>query len=114
MYGYKTRIGVIIPSLNTAVEPEFTAMVPDGISVHATRLPLSLDNVIESLKQMSDGAADAARLLADAGVNIIVYACTTGSLIKGVGWDRELAALLQQAWPALPRRPSPTPQARLR
>jgi maleate isomerase len=97
MYGYTTRIGAMIPSLNTAVEPEFNAMVPDDISVHVTRLPLNLDNVIENLKNMSQGAEVAAQLLADAGVNIIAYACTTGSLINGVGWDRELAQRIEKS-----------------
>jgi maleate isomerase len=97
IYGYDTRIGAIIPSLNTVVEPEFNALVPDGISVHIARLPLNLDTVVESLKQMSEGTETAARLLADARVSIISYVCTTGSLIKGAGWDRELIDRIEKA-----------------
>lgn len=96
MYGYKTRIGAIIPSINTVIEPEFNAMVPEGVSVHVTRLPLHMDNVVESLKKMAEGVQVAAKLLADAGVNIIAYVCTTGSLIKGVGWDQELISQIER------------------
>jgi maleate cis-trans isomerase len=34
MYGWRTRIGVIVPSCNVTLEPEFYRMVPEGISVH--------------------------------------------------------------------------------
>lgn len=89
MYGWKARIGLMIPSANTIIEPEFNAMKPEGISVHATRLMLRVATV-EALERMAEDTERAARLLATAGVSIIAYGCTTGSLIRGLGWDQEL------------------------
>ena len=36
--GYRARIGVVVPSTNTIVEPEFHAMAPAGVTVHTGRI----------------------------------------------------------------------------
>ncbi len=97
MYGYKARIGLIIPSLNTTMEVEFNAMRPEGVSVHATRLLHLPGSSLEDLEKMAEGTEGAAELLATAGVNIIAYGCTTGSLVKGAGWDQELIKRIERA-----------------
>lgn len=38
-YGWLGRVGVIVPPANSTVEPELTAMLPNGASLHAARLP---------------------------------------------------------------------------
>jgi maleate isomerase len=38
MYGWRARIGLLIPSPNTTMEPEFNQVVPEGVSVHAERM----------------------------------------------------------------------------
>lgn len=95
MYGYKARIGLIIPSLNNVIEPEFNAMKPDGVSIHATRVLLT-EGTLDGEKKMLEGTEDAAKLIASAGVDIIAYACTSGSLLKGVGWDQELIGTIER------------------
>lgn len=96
MYGDRARIGLIIPSVNTTIEPEFNAMKPEQVSVHTTRLVFVDGGSVEGLKQMAEGIEEASRLLASAGVDIIAYGCTTGSLVKGIGWDRELIAQIEK------------------
>jgi maleate isomerase len=85
------RLGVIIPSSNTTIEQEFSA-TPYGssISLHIARIPLS-NVTVEGLSAMEEETEAAARLLKDADVDAIAYACTSGSLIKGVGQDAALA-----------------------
>lgn len=36
--GYRARIGVVVPSTNTIVEPEFHQMAPGGVTVHTGRI----------------------------------------------------------------------------
>ena len=49
---HRTRLGVIVPSVNTVVEPWFTAAVPRDVSLHATRMLLAAEVSAESLRKM--------------------------------------------------------------
>jgi len=100
MYGWRARIGLIIPSSNTTMEPEFWSMAPQGVSIHAARVPLErvLERVTsKELLRMEEEAEHTARLLATAEVDIVVYGCTTGSLVAGPGHDERIAAKLSKA-----------------
>lgn len=89
MNGWRARIGLIVPSSNTVNEPEFQAQLPTGVSLHTARLPLD-DVTADSLQTMADNTEECADLLAAADVDIIAYGCTTGSLVKGPGYDEEI------------------------
>jgi maleate isomerase len=65
------------------MEPELMTHVPEGISVHTTRLPLQKVRE-EDLIKMATEVKRCAKLLADAEVDVIAYGCTTGSLILNV------------------------------
>lgn len=89
MYGWRLRIGLILPSSNTTMEPEFSRFTPDGISVHSCRLPL--EKVTEDeLAGMENNVREASKLLSHVNPDVIAFGCTTGSLIKGKGYDVEL------------------------
>lgn len=90
------RIGLLLPSSNTTMEPEFYAMAPDGVSIHTARMML-YDVTPESLESMAGDAVNAAELLATAGVDVMVYGCTSGSLVKGIVWEANLVKELQKA-----------------
>lgn len=88
-----TRLGLVVPSSNTTVEPEFRGMAPPATTVHAARMPLE-DVTPENLAEMAESAERAAMLLSHANVDGIAYACTTGSLLHGPGFDAELESRL--------------------
>jgi maleate isomerase len=71
------------------MEPEFWRMAPEGVSVHTSRVRLS-EVTPEALRLMASEAARAAEELATADVNVIVYGCTSGSLLEGVEWEERL------------------------
>jgi maleate isomerase len=89
MTGWRARLGVIVPSSNIVVETELPAYVPEGVSVHASRMALEAVTS-EALDSMSDRAVECAELLSHADVDAVAYACTTGSLLHGPGFDEEL------------------------
>ena len=87
--GGRLRIGLLVPSSNTTMEPDFYRMAPEGVSVHTARM--RLDEVTpDGLIRMTDDAERGVALLATAGVDIVVYGCTTGSLVGGVRWEEDL------------------------
>ena len=89
------RIGLLVPSSNTAMEPDFYAMAPRGVTVHTARMRLS-EVTPEALILMAEDSQRAANLLTDAGVDIIVYGCTTGSLVGGVQWEEDLVRCIEK------------------
>jgi maleate isomerase len=89
------RIGLLVPSSNTTMEPDFYAMAPEGVTIHSARMPL--DRVTpESLEAMSAYASSAGGLLAAADVGVLVYGCTSGSLLRGVKWEAGLVSKLEE------------------
>lgn len=93
MYGWRARLGLIVPSSNTTNEPEFYRHLPDGVSLHTARMRLSDANA-EELETMADDIERCGELLATADVDVVAYGCTTGSLVKGPGYDEDIEARL--------------------
>jgi maleate isomerase len=90
------RLGVILPSSNTTVEYEFSrALQGTDVSVHYARVPLQ-DVTVQGLEDMECRLEEAAQLLADAGVEMVAFACTSGSLVKGLGYDSKLAKRISE------------------
>jgi hypothetical protein len=77
--GRRARIGVLTPDDDAVPESEFWTMAPDGVSVHAARVPLV------SLEKYSDppGPDDAVDRLARLPLHNIVFASTTTSYLLG-------------------------------
>lgn len=93
MYGWRATIGVIDLATSTTVVHEYYRVVPDGVVTISSRLVLPGGEATEAaLVAMteSDGLEAAAKQLAWARPQVIAFACTTGSLIKGPGWDKVL------------------------
>src|SRR5215813_1911321 len=77
-YGSRLRAGVLVPSGNSVAEPELRAMLPSDVSLLVTRLALRGSAKAE-LMRMLDHLEAASELLADAGVDVIVFHCTAVS-----------------------------------
>jgi maleate isomerase len=100
MYGWRGRIGLIVPSTNTTCEMEFHKLIPEGVSIHSSRVFLPEDKTsrdrIESIIKMGEELLEAARRVSSVESNIIVWACTVGSFVKGKGYDVELIEDIQK------------------
>ena len=83
------RSGLIVPSSNTTMESEFYRLAFRWTSLHIARIKLQ-KITITALEKMEEDMLDAAGRLADAGVDIIGYGCTSGSFVKGKDHGREI------------------------
>lgn len=100
MYGERGRIGLVTLASDTGVLPEYQRLMPAGVAVYPAPILLPRGEVTpEALDEMlaDDSLERAAALLRWAEVGVVVFACTTGSLVHGVGWDRALVARLEGA-----------------
>ena len=81
-YGWRARIGLIVPSPNTVTETEFWRMAPDGVSVHTTRLLYRADEVDDPVSDMEQFLPKALEELRSLEVDVVAYACTASALKK--------------------------------
>jgi maleate cis-trans isomerase len=83
VYGWRAKIGVIVPPTNTVNEAEWNNVKPEGVTVHTARMALHDDTTSEAGKAaLHRDLSDAVRSLAPAGVAAIAYGCTAGSMIS--------------------------------
>lgn len=91
------RLGFVVPSSNTVVEPlAAAAAVTGGWSAHFSRLPV-FDVALDPASQAQferQRHVEAARLLADANVDAIVWAGTSASWL-GEAHDRDMCAAVE-------------------
>ena len=95
-YGWRKKIGLIFPSTATAPEVEFHRYAPQGVAILTQRVLFEKVDP-QGLIEMGNRAEEAAKILATAQPDLIVFACTTGSLIKGVSYDQEFIQQIEKA-----------------
>jgi maleate isomerase len=111
--GWRARVGLLTPHFDPVPETEFQAMAPEGVSVHASRVPLgTFDSDGNFSLERGPGAArafaepphvdNAATLLASIPASVIVYAYTGSSYILGVDGDKALKARLEARTSGIP------------
>lgn len=90
------RIGLLLPSSNTTQEPEFYRALPEGFTLHTTRLKLTHVEADSTLRIAQEIETEAKKL-ADADVDVVVLAATAPSSRKGLGYDQELIKTISAA-----------------
>jgi len=88
MYGWRARIGLILPAANATMEPDFYKMSPEGVIVHSTRMMSG--PTLQDYARMYDKVEEPARLLKPIEPSVIAFGCTTGSFAGGIGWDEKM------------------------
>ena len=100
MSGGVLRLGMLIPSSNTVLEPEAARLLPpDGsVTSHVSRLRVVTISAEEaSLGQFEAGeVVRAAALLADADVDLILWNGTSASWL-GFDWDRRIVEAIERS-----------------
>lgn len=99
MRGWRARIGVIYPA-DGLIDEEFWKLSPDGVSILLTRISVPDDPISVSMVTQvgeTEEIEQAARALKITRPNVIIYACTSGSFVKGLGFDRKIAQRIEDA-----------------
>jgi maleate isomerase len=91
------RIGALLPPNDVTLEYEFVSFAPEGVTVHSNRLARSNDVLTaDSLLEMVESLESAAKLLAHTHPDVMVYGCTTGSLLVGPDEHRRLGESIRE------------------
>lgn len=95
MFGWRARIGVLVPPGNPTVEPEFYSMAPPGVTIHFARLqgfqasstPGAASGMEERTLAYLDDLPGPAQALSSVNPAVIVLAHTASSY--ATGFDKE-------------------------
>jgi maleate isomerase len=90
------RFGLLTPSSNTTQEPEFSAALPPNVSLHTGRVTYRDITPEEQIRCVLELEQESGKL-ADAEVDVVVFAATAPALVKGKGYDRELIRRMEDA-----------------
>jgi maleate isomerase len=98
MFGWRARIGVLLPPGNPTVEPELYRMAPDGVSLHFARLEASPSDgppggaagMEERTRAYREGLAGPAAALGQVRPAVVVLAHTASSYALGFGSEQPL------------------------
>jgi maleate isomerase len=87
----RTRLGLILPSVNTVSEPWLHQVSPDGTSIHTARMLMPDGLTPAAIKQMDleDGPRALAQIMTCRPA-AIGYACASSSIVQGTEYDRYL------------------------
>jgi maleate isomerase len=96
MYGWRGRIGLVVPANNTVIEPDFNRQLPDGVVSYTTAIDVE-GGTEEGFEGQEKKIKQNGKLLREVNPDVAVYGVTTGSLLKGVGYEDEIESLLADA-----------------
>ena len=97
--GRRARIGIVVPSVNTVMEPWAARAVPEGVSVHFSRMFMPPNTTTEGLIEMdrTDGQS-ALRQLSSLHPHVMAYGCTASSIVQGLAYDAHLRKEMAEAY----------------
>jgi maleate cis-trans isomerase len=98
MFGWRARIGVLLPPGNPTVEPELWGMAPSGVSLHFARLetqpsvgrPGEHAGMEERVRAYREGLAGPTSALSQVRPVVVVLAHTASSYALGFGNEQAL------------------------
>jgi maleate isomerase len=93
--GWRAKVGLLLPSVNSVVEPWFYQVAPRGITFHSSRMMLGKEGGAKAVEKMIENSFRAAQEVACVPVDLITYCCTAATLVKGPAYDKELTARLK-------------------
>lgn len=91
------RIGLIVPSSNTVVEPDFAAACAAGATLHAARMYLDTTTAAAEHRMITTHAPRAARELGTARCDVVAFACTSAGALIGTAGEWQLVSELSEA-----------------
>ena len=92
----RTRVGLIIPSVNTFSEPQFNRFAPRGLGIHVARARVA-GPWKRPLPEMAGEIATSAQLLSDCAPDLIVFHCTDTSMSQGPQGEGKILDIVREA-----------------
>jgi maleate isomerase len=85
------RVGLLVPSSNTVMEPDLAAALAPAATVHTARMLLLDVTVEDEVRMLDEHTLPAAEALATLAPHVTVFGCTTAGALRGHAADAALA-----------------------
>ncbi|MGH7777495.1 MAG: maleate cis-trans isomerase family protein [Candidatus Dormibacterales bacterium] len=86
------RVGVIVPSSNTVVEPDFQSLRPADVTVHSARMHLVETTVAGERAMLEKHLPQAVEDIASMRPHVVAFACTSAGALIGQEAEQDLIA----------------------
>jgi maleate isomerase len=102
LLGYRAKIGIVVPSTNTTMEPELHAMAPAGVTIHTARIYLPQSSIRSPEETQNAVAAFQAALetairdVTTAEVDHLLIGVSALSFMGGVSGSRRFDETLER------------------
>lgn len=93
---WRARIGIMTPACCPNQVCEWWGNLPEGVTFHEAIMGM-VENNPEGLLALKDKAMVEGKKLADGLMDILLFACTSGSFIGGPGYDQTIIKELEAA-----------------
>jgi maleate isomerase len=87
MHGWRGKIGLLVPANNSVIEPELWRVLPEGVSLHATRMLARGDLTEAAIHAMEPQADRGVEELMATGVDLIAFADMVTTFIMPRDWS---------------------------
>jgi maleate isomerase len=94
---WRAKIGFVVLAMEQTIEEDVFRLAPDGVGVHFSRVRMENAVTVNTLEAVGrELAGAAALLLPDGDLDVVCYACTSGSLVLG---EKKVAQELKKGAP---------------
>ena len=90
------RVGLLVPSSNTVMEADFYRNLPASVTVHTGRMYMESTTVQGEGLMLDEYTLPAAKILATAKPDVVVFGCTSAGALRGNAYDTELCQRISE------------------
>lgn len=81
----RAKLGFVLLAMEQTIEDDLFRMAPDGVGIHVNRADMADEVNVDTLTAMAEGIGpSAAQILPELTLDVLCYACTSGSIVIGV------------------------------
>jgi maleate isomerase len=91
------RVGLIVPSSNTVMEPDFHQHLAETMTmVSTTRILLEQVTREAEIRMLEEDLPRAAQLIKTTAPDIVIFGCTSAGSLGGLAYDEGIGRMLEQ------------------
>ncbi len=96
------RLGLLVPSSNTAMEVDFYRHLPPNVTLHTARMRLEETTVEGEEAMLDEHFPRALRDIATARPDVVVFGCTSAGALRGRDYDSSICTRISREAKASP------------